>query len=142
MTGRADASSWKGYALALASTALTGLADFVLRRWVGEGSLLILYLPALFVSARFGGLGPALVCAAASLAASYGVSHVLVESAADLVRLIVFLGMAVGLGLGAELYAGIQNLFDERPPFTTILSAQDLAFDLGRFLYIGARYRR
>jgi hypothetical protein len=43
---------------------------------------------------------------------------------------------------GTELYAGIQNLFDERPPFTVIGTGQDLAFDLGRFLFVGARYRR
>lgn len=43
---------------------------------------------------------------------------------------------------GAELFAGAQNLFDEQPPFTVAGTRQGLAFDLGRFLYVGARYRR
>ena len=43
---------------------------------------------------------------------------------------------------GTELYAGIQNLFDERPPFTVINTLQNVAFDPGRFLFVGARYRR
>jgi outer membrane receptor protein involved in Fe transport len=46
---------------------------------------------------------------------------------------------------GTELYAGIQNLFDERPPFTVIGASsqnQGLAFDLGRFMYVGVHYRR
>ncbi|HKR87808.1 MAG TPA: TonB-dependent receptor [Phenylobacterium sp.] len=47
---------------------------------------------------------------------------------------------------GTELSAGIQNLFDERPPFTVIGVAQGtgqgLAFDLGRFMYVGVHYRR
>jgi two-component system sensor kinase FixL len=114
MSGRDKESSWRGHALALVATALTALADHFLRGWVGAGSLLILYLPALFVSARFGGLGPALVCALFSVAASYGVSGVLVDDSADVVRLIVFLGMAVGLGLGAELYIRASRSARER----------------------------
>ena len=47
-----------------------------------------------------------------------------------------------GRAQGIELFAGAQNLFDERPPFTVAGSTQGLAFDLGRFLYVGARYRR
>jgi outer membrane receptor protein involved in Fe transport len=43
---------------------------------------------------------------------------------------------------GTELYAGIQNLFDERPPFTVINTTQNAAFDLGRFMYVGVHYRR
>lgn len=43
---------------------------------------------------------------------------------------------------GTELYAGAQNLFDERPPFTVIDTVQGAGFDLGRFLFVGARYRR
>lgn len=42
----------------------------------------------------------------------------------------------------AELFAGAQNLFDEQAPFTVVGTRQGLAYDLGRFLYVGARYRR
>jgi outer membrane receptor protein involved in Fe transport len=42
---------------------------------------------------------------------------------------------------GAELFGGVNNLFDEQPPFTTIGIGRDIAYDLGRFLYVGARYR-
>jgi outer membrane receptor protein involved in Fe transport len=43
---------------------------------------------------------------------------------------------------GTELFAGVQNLFDERPPFTVTNTGQGTAFDLGRFLYVGVHYRR
>ncbi|CAN7453360.1 TonB-dependent receptor [Phenylobacterium sp. LjRoot219] len=42
----------------------------------------------------------------------------------------------------AELFAGAQNLFDEQVPFTVVGTRQGLAYDLGRFLFVGARYRR
>jgi outer membrane receptor protein involved in Fe transport len=47
-----------------------------------------------------------------------------------------------GRAEGAEVFAGAENLFDEQPPFTVLGSRRDAAFDLGRFLYVGARYRR
>jgi iron complex outermembrane receptor protein len=47
-----------------------------------------------------------------------------------------------GEASGTELFAGAQNLFDEQPPFTVVGTTQGLAYDLGRFLYVGARYRR
>jgi outer membrane receptor protein involved in Fe transport len=47
-----------------------------------------------------------------------------------------------GKAQGTELFAGVNNLFDEEPPFTVIGVRRDMAFDLGRFLFVGARYRR
>jgi outer membrane receptor protein involved in Fe transport len=51
-----------------------------------------------------------------------------------------------GRAEGTEVFAGAQNLFDEQPPFTVASTglggAQGAAFDLGRFLYVGARFRR
>jgi outer membrane receptor protein involved in Fe transport len=47
-----------------------------------------------------------------------------------------------GAAQGTELFAGINNLFDEQPPFTVIGTGRDMSFDLGRFLFVGARYRR
>ena len=44
---------------------------------------------------------------------------------------------------GLEVFAGAQNLFDEEPPFTVLgTRLMDATFDLGRFLYVGARFRR
>jgi outer membrane receptor protein involved in Fe transport len=42
---------------------------------------------------------------------------------------------------GTELFAGVNNLFDEQPPFTVIGTGRDLSFDLGRFIFVGARIR-
>jgi len=42
---------------------------------------------------------------------------------------------------GTELFAGVNNLFDEQPPFTVIGTGRDLSFDLGRFIFVGARVR-
>ena len=47
-----------------------------------------------------------------------------------------------GAMAGTELFAGANNLFDEQPPFTVIGTGRDMGFDLGRFLFVGARYRR
>ncbi|WP_293907047.1 TonB-dependent receptor [Phenylobacterium sp.] len=43
---------------------------------------------------------------------------------------------------GAEVFGGVNNIFDEEPPFTTIGTGQDVAYDLGRFGFIGVRVRR
>jgi len=43
---------------------------------------------------------------------------------------------------GAEVYAGIDDLFDEQPPFFLIGTGRDIGYDLGRFGYVGFRYRR
>jgi outer membrane receptor protein involved in Fe transport len=47
-----------------------------------------------------------------------------------------------GAAQGTELFAGIDNLFDQQPPSTVIGTGRDMSFDLGRFLFVGARYRR
>jgi hypothetical protein len=43
---------------------------------------------------------------------------------------------------GGEIFGGVNNLFGEEPPFTTIATGQDIAYDLGRFFFLGFRYRR
>ncbi len=43
---------------------------------------------------------------------------------------------------GAELTAGVNNVFGETPPFTVIGTGQDLAYDLGRFFFVGVKIRR
>jgi outer membrane receptor protein involved in Fe transport len=47
-----------------------------------------------------------------------------------------------GRAEGTEVYAGANNIFDEEPPFTVLGAGRDMSFDLGRFLFVGARYRR
>jgi outer membrane receptor protein involved in Fe transport len=47
-----------------------------------------------------------------------------------------------GAAAGTELFAGVTNIFDEQPPFTVLGQGRDMSFDLGRFLFVGARYRR
>jgi outer membrane receptor protein involved in Fe transport len=43
---------------------------------------------------------------------------------------------------GTEVYAGINDLFDEQPPFFLIGTGRDIGYDLGRFMYAGVRFRR
>ena len=43
---------------------------------------------------------------------------------------------------GTEVYAGINDLFDEQPPFFLIGTGRDIGYDLGRFAYVGVRFRR
>ncbi|MFL5295308.1 MAG: TonB-dependent receptor domain-containing protein [Phenylobacterium sp.] len=42
---------------------------------------------------------------------------------------------------GAEIFGGVNNVFGEEPPFTVIGTGQDLAYDIGRFFFIGVKYR-
>jgi outer membrane receptor protein involved in Fe transport len=42
---------------------------------------------------------------------------------------------------GTEVFVGVNNLFNEEPPFTVIGTGSDLAYDLGRFIYAGVTYR-
>lgn len=42
---------------------------------------------------------------------------------------------------GAEVFAGVNNVFGEDPPFMTIGQGNDLAYDLGRFFFMGFTYR-
>ncbi len=43
---------------------------------------------------------------------------------------------------GTEVFAGVNNLFDEQPPFATIGTGRDLSYDLGRFIFAGVHFRR
>jgi outer membrane receptor protein involved in Fe transport len=47
-----------------------------------------------------------------------------------------------GRAEGTEVYIGVNNLFDEQPPFTVLGYGRDMSFDLGRFLFAGVRVRR
>jgi len=42
---------------------------------------------------------------------------------------------------GAEIFGGVNNVFGEEIPFMVIGSGQDVAYDLGRFAFIGIKYR-
>ena len=42
---------------------------------------------------------------------------------------------------GAEIFGGVNNIFGETPPFVTIGTGQDIAYDIGRFAFIGVKYR-
>jgi iron complex outermembrane recepter protein len=42
---------------------------------------------------------------------------------------------------GAEIFGGVNNIFGEEPPFVTIGTGQDVAYDLGRFFFLGVKYR-
>ena len=43
---------------------------------------------------------------------------------------------------GTEVYAGVNNVFGENPPFMTIGVGTDVNYDLGRFFFAGVTIRR
>jgi len=43
---------------------------------------------------------------------------------------------------GLEVFGGVNNLFGEEPPFVTVGTGQDIAYDVGRFFFLGLKYRR
>lgn len=47
-----------------------------------------------------------------------------------------------GPASGTELFAGATDIFNIEPPSIIIGSGRDMSYDLGRFLFVGARYRR
>jgi iron complex outermembrane recepter protein len=52
------------------------------------------------------------------------------------------LGDRFGLPLsGAEVFAGVNDVFGEKPPFMTVGAGSDVAYDLGRFFFAGITYR-
>ena len=55
------------YAMAIVAVTLTGLLRVTLDPLVGHTPLFLLFIPAVFISARFGGVGPALVATAGGL---------------------------------------------------------------------------
>lgn len=42
----------------------------------------------------------------------------------------------------AEVYAGINNLFGDLPPFVTIGQGTDLGYDLGRYIFAGVKFKQ
>lgn len=52
-------------------------------------------------------------------------------------------GDLAGIALtGTELFAGVNNVFGEAPPAVTIGTGQDIAYDIGRFIFVGFKIRR
>ena len=43
---------------------------------------------------------------------------------------------------GGEVFAGVNNIFGELPPYATIGAGTDLGYDLGRYFFAGVRFRR
>ncbi len=43
---------------------------------------------------------------------------------------------------GLEVTAGVNDLFDEQAPFTVLGTGNDVAYDLGRFAFVGMKFRR
>jgi two-component system, LuxR family, sensor kinase FixL len=95
---------WWGYGLALVASGMAAFANAMLHPWLGEETLLILYMPAVLVAGRFGGFGPALLATALCLSASYLINGGLVHGNADLVGVAIFVTMGVGLGMGGNLF--------------------------------------
>ena len=52
------------------------------------------------------------------------------------------INVAYDITESVNLYAGVNNLFDEQPPFATIGTGRDLSYDLGRFIFAGVHFRR
>jgi two-component system sensor kinase FixL len=111
---KAFSSGWQGYLLALAASGVAALALALLTPWGVDQTLLILFMPALLVAGRWGGFGPALLATGAGVAATELIIGHLVQSPADLVRLVVFVAMGLGLGLGGNLYRRTSRASQER----------------------------
>ena len=70
--------NWTGtaaaYGVAVIATAGALVLRLALSPFVGEWALLILYVPAVLLSASLGGLGPAILAMALAVAVSVGVT--------------------------------------------------------------------
>lgn len=89
-----------GFAVAILSTGLCAAASIALAQIFRHEMVLLLFVPALLASATAGGIGPALLAAALSLAAAFGFSGF--SQATDtpmLVQALVFVGLSLAMGL-------------------------------------------
>ena len=89
-----------GFAVAILSTGLCAAASVALAPIFRNEMVLLLFVPALLASATAGGIAPALLAAALSLAAAFGFSGY--SEAPDtqmLVQTLVFAGLSIAMGL-------------------------------------------
>ncbi len=100
-----------GFAVALLSTGLCAAVSVGLKPIFHDDLGLLLFVPALLASATAGGLAPALLAAALSLAAAVGLSGL--SPAADpqiLVQTVLFGGLSLAMGLvGARMLRSAHN---------------------------------
>lgn len=91
------------YAMAVVSVTLTGLLRVALDPLIGHTPLFLLFVPAVLISARFGGLGPALLATAGGMAVAViemGASGL--SEAGNLISGGVFLLTGVAMSLAGE----------------------------------------
>ena len=99
-SARARVEQLRPYAIAIASVAVTFICRLALGPAAGDDPLLVLYLPALLISAASGGLGPGLVATALSLAS---VVYIAGPPGADFVGLVAIVAFAV-IGVGVAWF--------------------------------------
>ena len=94
-----------GIAVAILSTGLCAAASFALGPIFHDDLVLLLFVPALLASATAGGIAPALLAAALSLVAAFGLSGLSqVPDKQMLVQTLVFAGLSLAMGwVGSRL---------------------------------------
>jgi two-component system sensor kinase FixL len=96
--------NWTGtaaaYGVAVIATAGALVLRLALSPFVGEWALLILYVPAVLLSASLGGLGPAILAMALAVAVSVGVTgRAILLNPSNAVTVATFIILGVGSGL-------------------------------------------
>ena len=89
----------QAYAVAFAAVAATLALRFALDPLLGGSLLLVLFVPALLISAGWGGLGPGLFAGAVSIAGTYLFHPWAVATLPDLINVAVFAVISIGIAL-------------------------------------------
>lgn len=94
---------WTGHAFAVAATVASALLRLLLNEGAGNQALLLLFVPAVAISAAIGGLGPALLATGLSLAALAAITgSSLLTQTANQVSAVTFVAIGLGAGVAGE----------------------------------------
>jgi len=98
------AAPMRAYSFAVALVALVILTQFLLGTHAAGGSLLFLYVPAVLVSAAFGGLGPGLLATALSVGSAVFFFYSAAGGPGAFLEMLLFAAVSIGVAwFGASL---------------------------------------
>ena len=98
----AETGKGRAYAIAVAAVAVSLACQWALGSLIDDQPLLILYVPALLVSAAAGGLGPGLVAGALSIAGAFSFANFAENNVERMIEGLVFAAIAVGVAWFGE----------------------------------------
>ena len=96
-------SSLSGYLLALGATGAAAATRLVIAPWLHDASLFMLFIPAVFISAVWGGFGPGLVSTVLGGAVTLALSDpAILQRPADMISLAIYVALGLVMSILGE----------------------------------------